>query len=148
MAKRKKSAKRGSSRRRRVGAIGGDGLKLAIGATIGAVAAGIVGAKLPATLDPKIKNAGMLVLGIFLAKNSNPIVRGGALGLAAVGGAGLVSGFLPAGTVGALRYDFDRQLSGFNDYPNNPQVRAISGFSVSPNNPQVNVISGIGAGAC
>lgn len=152
MAKRKKAVKR-STRRRRVGAIGGDGVKVILGAVVGSVAANLVASKLPATLDDKIKGAIIAVAGFFVAKQSSPMIKGLGIGMAASGGVTLAKAVLPAGTLGAIGYDWDR-LSGFNSYPNNPQLNAIAGFNVNPNNPQTNVIAGIdsragaGAGIC
>jgi hypothetical protein len=152
MAKKSKKSKTRTSRRRRVGAIGGDGLKLVLGAVAGAVVAGFASSKL-ASVDSKIKNAGMVVAGFLLAKNSNPLIKGAALGIAATGGVGLVAttGIMS----GAPLLEFG-QLSGFNEYPNNPQMNAIAGYSGATRGNEMNVISGItsaqaisaGAGMC
>lgn len=139
MAKRKKAPKK-TTRRRRVGAIGGDGLKLILGAIGGSIVAGVVGSKLPATLDDKVKGLILAAGGYFVAKQSSPIVKGMGIGIAATGGLTLAKAILPAGTIGALN---DAYMNGFNEYANNPQMNAIAGFSVNPNNPQMNVISGI-----
>lgn len=139
MAKRHHKTKKHHSRRRRVGAIGGDGMKMIIGAVAGAVAAGFASSKL-ATVDSKIKNGAMVVAGFLLTKNSNPMIKGAALGIAAIGGVGLVK---DTGIIsGAPMMELDR-VSGFNSYPNNPQLNAIAGFNQYVNNPQQNVISGV-----
>lgn len=141
MARRKKTAKKTSSRRRRVGAIGGDGLKLVIGAIAGSIAATYAG-NMVTGIDGKIKNGVMIAGGVLLSKQSNPFIKGAALGIAAKAGHGLLMDF---GVIGAgPMLDFDRQISGFDSYPNNPQLNAIAGFNSFPNRPELNVISGVG----
>jgi hypothetical protein len=134
MARRKKSVRK-SSRRRRIGAIGGGGdtVKLMIGTLGGAVAATFVGSKLPDSLDPKIKAAILLAAGFMIARQKSPIVRGLGLGFGTAGGAQLVNS-LSGGAVGAI---------GWEGSPNSPQLTTIAGFQSYPNSPQMNVISGV-----
>lgn len=140
MAKKKKTAKRRSTRRRRIGAIGGgDGLKLILGAAAGAIGGKLIASKLPASIDGKIKSAILIAGGFFLAgKAKNPLIKGVAVGMGATGAVALATDVLPAGTLGLIS-----EIGGFSQYPNNPQLNAIAGFNVHPNNPQLNVIAGI-----
>lgn len=98
--KRKKSTGR---RRRRMGAIGkGAGIQSILGIVGGAVAAKYVTAKLLPNVDSKIKSAGVIALGAFVMPRVLKGELGKALGngMVAVGGANLVSEFLPG--IGAM----------------------------------------------
>jgi len=95
---RKRSKKKSTTRRkRRVGAVGGLNLGSALGIIGGAVMGRYVAKKLLPNVDEKIKNAGVVALGLFLPKFLKSDM-GKALGngMIAAGGVGLVGGFLPA----------------------------------------------------
>lgn len=101
MAKKRKKAS--GRRRRRIGAIGkGAGIQSILGIVGGAVAAKYVTAKLLPNVDSKIKNAGVIALGAFVMPRVLKGELGKALGngMVAVGGANLVSEFLPG--IGAM----------------------------------------------
>lgn len=141
MARKRSSKKRGTSKRRRIGAVGGgDGVKLILGAIGGAVVSGLVSSKLPATMDDKIKGAILAVAGFFVAKQKSAIIKGMGVGIAASGGLTLAKSLLPAGAIGEIGY-----MAGFDQYANSPQLNTIAGFNQFPNSPQNNVISGVDA---
>lgn len=159
MAKKRKAVKRsGGRRRRRVSGIvpGKEQLMTLAGAAAGLAAVSFISSKLPSTLDAKIKSGIILAGGVFLAGQKNALVRGLGTGMAALGGYQLVNalkpGTLPAIT-GAPYVILDRQIAGYNNFPNNPQRNVIAGYNSYPNNPQRNVIAGVspvraaGAGA-
>lgn len=148
MAKRKHHKKHHTTKRRRVSGIGigGDGMKLVIGAIAGAVVGQIAKSKLT-SVDDTIKGGGMVVVGLLGAKSGNSLMKGAALGFGAVGGLALASKFLPAGTIGAVDYSNDGgRILGFDNYPNNPARNAIAGFNANPNQPNKTVISGVNSG--
>jgi hypothetical protein len=96
MAKRKKTKYR--SRRRRMGAIGSakGAATTALGIVAGAIAAKFVVKQFPQVND-KIKNAGVLALGVFLPKFAKgDFMKAVGHGMIATGGVGLASQFLPA----------------------------------------------------
>jgi hypothetical protein len=96
MAKRKKSRKTYSRRRRSMGAIGGQMVMDVAGLTLGAVLGKQVGKFLP-SLDSRLTAVGTIVLGAFLPKiSSTPLVRGIGNGMIAIGGSQLLGGFVPA----------------------------------------------------
>lgn len=134
MARKKRSVKK-SSRRRRIGAVngGGDTVKLMLGTLGGALAATFIGNKLPDSLDPKIKAGILLAAGFMIARQKSAIVRGLGLGFGTAGGAQLVNS-LSGGSIGAIGWDAN---------PNSPQLTTIAGFQNYPNSPQMNVISGV-----
>ena len=143
MARKKSTSKKGTSKRRRIGAVGGgDGVKMILGAIGGAVVSGIVSSKLPATMDEKIKGAILAVAGFFVAKQKSPLIKGMGIGVAASGGLTVAKSLLPAGTIGEIGY-----MAGFDQYANSPQLNTIAGagFNKFPNSPQNNVISGVDA---
>lgn len=150
MAKKRKSIKRRSTRRRRVSGIlpGKDAAMGVAGVVIGLAASSYASKIIPATLDPKIKSAILLAGGFLLMKQKNPIISGAAKGLAAVGAFQLVNALRP-GTLPAISgapsivFDNPSMISGFNSYPNNPQRNVIAGFNSYPNNPQRNTIAGV-----
>jgi Na+/phosphate symporter len=95
MARRRKSTKRRSSRRR-MGAVG----KANIQAALGIIAGAVIGTKVAGFIpvgDERIKNAAVLGIGLAF-----PMILKGELGKAigngmiAAGGAGLVGGLIPA----------------------------------------------------
>jgi hypothetical protein len=95
MARRRKSTKRRSSRRR-MGAVG----KANIQAALGIIAGAVIGKKVAGIIpvgDERIKNAAVLGIGLAF-----PMILKGELGKAigngmiAAGGAGLVGGLIPA----------------------------------------------------
>lgn len=97
MARRKqrKTTGRRYSRRRSVGAVGGQMVMDIAGLTIGAVLARQVG-KLVPTLDSKIQAIGKIALGVALPNFiKTPIVKGIGNGMIAIGGAELIGGFVP-----------------------------------------------------
>ena len=101
MAKKRKKAS--GRRRRRMGAIGkGAGIQSILGIVGGAVAAKYVTAKLLPNVDSKIKSAGVIALGAIVMPKVLKGELGKALGngMVAVGGANLVSEFLPG--IGAM----------------------------------------------
>ena len=95
MARRRKSTKRRSSRRR-MGAIG----KAGIGQALGIVAGAVIGKKVAQFIpigDDRIKNAAVLAIGVafpMLLKGDMGKAIGN--GMIAAGGAGLVGGLIPA----------------------------------------------------
>lgn len=151
MAKKKAKRRPAIKRRRSVSGImpGKSEVMTVAGVIGGLVAASLVADQLPATIDDKAKSALILAGGVLLLKQKNDLVKGAAMGLAAVGGYKLANSLLPAGSklpaIGnTTRYlTFNNPVSGFNDYPNNPQKNTISGFNNFPNNPQRNTISGV-----
>ena len=98
MARKRKSHKRRSSRRRRIGAVG----KTNIGAIAGLIAGAVAGrwvaksSMVPIEND-KIKNAAVVALGAFLPKFwKGEISKAIGNGMIAAGGVGLVGSFVPA----------------------------------------------------
>lgn len=151
MARKRKVTKRSRSRRRRVSGImpKKDDLMQVVGVAGGLVVASMVSDQLPATMDDKTKSAVSLVAGALLLGQKNSLIRGAAMGLASVGAYKLINSLLPADSklpaIGNnVRYlTFNNPVSGFNNYPNNPQLNTISGFNNYPNNPQRNTIAGV-----
>lgn len=147
MAKRRKKHGLKMRRKRRVSGIGGgDNLPLFIGAGVGAMAAGFIGGAIQKAVPkgwpawtPAVAAIGLGFLGV--AKLKQPILKGASLGLGAVGLASMGQEFIPGASVSGLG-DWHR-LSGFQNFPNNPQLNTIGGFQNFPNNPQLNTISGI-----
>lgn len=146
MAKRKKTAKRRTTRRRSVSGLvpSKDTLMQVVGVIAGLAVAGKGSGYIPVS-DGRAKAAIILAGGALLAVNKNNIIRSAGLGIAALGGYQLVNA-LKAGTLPAISgtpsFRLD-QVSGFNSYPNNPQRNVIAGFNSYPNNPQMNVIAGV-----
>lgn len=96
MAKKRKTKSR-SRRRSRVGAIPKSGIMNSIGVIAGAVAGKLVATKTLPNVDDKIKNAGVVALGILLPTfMKNELGKSIGTGMVAVGGLGLVGSFLPA----------------------------------------------------
>lgn len=144
MAKKSRKQKK-SPRRRRVGAIGGDAMKLILGAAVGGLAGNILANKVGASVDEKIKGGAMLVVGYMASKSSGAMVKGLGIGLAAAGGIKLGASLLPASVMSGIE-DAGGRLLGFDNYPNDPPRNVITGFNDFPNNPPANVISGINPG--
>lgn len=150
MARKRKSAKRSTGRRRsrRVSGImpDKDALMLVAGAVAGLAVVGFVNDKLPSTWDGKTKAAVLAVGGILLANQKNRLIQGAGAGVAALGGYKLINavspGTLPA-ISGSPMIRYDGQVAGFNNFPNNPQRNTIAGFNNFPNNPQRNTIAGV-----
>lgn len=96
MAKRRKKTSR--RRRSRVGAIKGGNLTNILGIVAGAVAGKLVAKKVLPNMDEKIKNAGVVAIGALgmpmLLKSE--LGKSIGAGMIAVGGAGLLGGFIPA----------------------------------------------------
>ena len=102
MARRKKSYKKRSVRRRssKMGAISGD-LMNVVGLIAGAAAGRIVATKLLPKLDSKIKNAGVVALGAFVFPK---LIKGGfgssiGAGMVAAGGLGIMQDFNVIGAI-------------------------------------------------
>ena len=102
MARRKKSYKKRSVRRRssKMGAISGD-LMNVVGLIAGAAAGRIVATKLLPKLDSKIKNAGVVALGAFVFPK---LIKGGfgssiGAGMVAAGGLGIMQDFNVIGQI-------------------------------------------------
>lgn len=96
MARRRKSTKRRSGRRRRMGAVGKANMTAALGIIAGAVIGKKVADFIPVG-DDKIKNAAVLAIGYFfptLVKGEMGKAIGN--GMIAAGGAGLVGKIIPA----------------------------------------------------
>ena len=152
MAKRRKAARskgRGNRRRRISGIVPGkETIMTLAGAAAGLAAVSFISSKLPATLDGKVKNIIIFAGGVILAGQKNALLKGVGTGMAALGGYQLINSLKP-GTLpvitGAPYVILDRQIAGFNNYPNNPQRNVIAGFNNYPNNPQRNVIAGLGS---
>ena len=95
--KRKTSKKRYTRRRSRVGAIPKGSIMNSVGVIAGAVAGKLVASKTLPNVDEKIKNAGVVALGILLPTfMKNELGKSIGTGMVAVGGLGLVGSFLPA----------------------------------------------------
>lgn len=95
MAKRRKKTR--TTRRRRMSGVGKSAVMDAVGVIAGAVAGRLVAKKLLPNVDEKIKNVGVIALGIFTPK----FIKGSfgsaiGSGMIASGGVGLVGSFLPA----------------------------------------------------
>lgn len=96
MARRRKSTKRRSGRRRRMGAVGKANITAALGIIAGAVIGKKVAGFIPVS-DERIKNAAVLGIGLAF-----PMILKGDMGKAigngmiAAGGAGLVGNLVPA----------------------------------------------------
>lgn len=96
MARKRKSRKTSRRRGRRMGAIKGGNVTSALGIIAGAVAGKFVVNKFLPNVDEKIKNAGVVALGVAF-----PMLLKGEMGKAigngmiAAGGAGLVGSFVP-----------------------------------------------------
>lgn len=96
---RKKNKKKIVYRRpkRSIGAIGAEAATEILATTAGAVTAGKLITMLSGKMDGKIASAIPLVVGVVLPKFvKNPMVKGVAQGMIAVGGMKLVTNFLPA----------------------------------------------------
>jgi hypothetical protein len=96
MAKRRKKTK-SYTRRRRMSGVGKSAVMDAVGVIAGAVAGRLVAKKMLPNVDEKIKNAGVVALGVFMPK----LIKGSfgsaiGSGMIASGGVGLVGSFLPA----------------------------------------------------
>lgn len=97
MAKRKRSKKTSRRRRGRVGAIPKGSIMSSVGVIAGAVAGRLVAQKALPNVDEKIKNAGVVALGILLPNfMKNDLGKSLGTGMVAAGGLGLVGSFLPA----------------------------------------------------
>jgi hypothetical protein len=95
--KRKKTSTKRRSRRGRVGAIPKGSIMNSVGVIAGAVAGKLVATKTLPNVDDKIKNAGVVALGILLPTfMKNELGKSIGTGMVAVGGLGLVGSFLPA----------------------------------------------------
>jgi len=96
MARRKRSTKKSSYRRRRMSGVGAMGSQItgALYTIAGAVAAGAVTKFLPATMNDKLKAAVPVVVGIMLPKYlKGNIGQGIGAGMVATGGLKLVQSF-------------------------------------------------------
>lgn len=98
MARRKKSAKRRTSRRRSVSGMPKGALVSTLGIIAGAVAGRLVSKKLLPNVDEKIKDAGVIAIGALLMPKILKSDLGRAIGngMIAAGGAGLVGAFVPS----------------------------------------------------
>lgn len=110
----RKSRKKGqkkSSRRRRMSGMGSNVIMQALGLVAGAAAGRIVGSssKILPNIDSKIKNAGVVALGVFLPKFvKNPISSSVGAGMIAVGGLGLLQS---TGVIGAIEDSMELPVS-------------------------------------
>lgn len=119
MARRKKSSKKRYSRRRSVGAIGKNSIMNVVGIAAGAAAGRVVSQKLNlGGLNPTVKSAGTIVLGMFFPK-----LMKGALGQS------IGTGMIAAGALGVMQGT--GVLQGIDD--------AIDGF------PMVGAFNDVGA---
>jgi hypothetical protein len=113
MAKKKKTKKSGS-RRRRVSGIGGPGLQMVLGAAVGAVGGNILAeqalTRMP-TLKPALVAAGQIGIGVMASRARNPLIAGVGLGLVAAGAQKVGSTFGVVSGVGSPR------LVQFNSRP-------------------------------
>lgn len=102
MARRRKKATSRRKGRRRMGAIGKAGMQSILGIVGGAIAAKFVTAKVLPNLDARIKSAGVIALGALVFPRIVKGELGKAIGngMVAVGGANLVSEFIPG--IGAM----------------------------------------------
>lgn len=122
MARRKKSKKSYSRRRRRMGAIGGSNVTNVLGIVGGAIAARMVVSKVLPNVDTKIKNAGVIALGVFMPKLlKGDLGKALGNGMIAVGGAGLVTEFLPG--LGAIEETIEFPVT-VGEVPDNISVIA------------------------
>jgi len=100
MARRKKHAKKTHHRRRRshMAGVPKGALTTILGITAGAVVGRMVAKKLLPSVDEKIKNAGVVVLGALVMPKVMKSELGRAIGngMIASGGIGLAGSFLPA----------------------------------------------------
>ena len=95
--KKRKTSKSRTRRRSRVGAIPKGSLMNSIGVIAGAVAGKLVATKTLPNVDDKIKNAGVVALGILLPSlMKNELGKSIGTGMVAIGGLSLVGSFLPA----------------------------------------------------
>lgn len=95
--KRKAKVTRRRSTRRSMGAVGAGMASDILSVTAGAVIAQKVVSMLSGRLDAKIASAVPVAIGVFLPKFvKNPMAKGVANGMIAVGGQKLVASFLPA----------------------------------------------------
>jgi len=104
MARRKRSTKKSSYRRRRMSGVGAMGSQItgALYTIAGAVAAGAVTKFLPATMNDKLKAAVPVVVGIMLPKYlKGNIGQGIGAGMVATGGLKLVQSFGILNGIGA-----------------------------------------------
>lgn len=140
MAKRRSKHSRGGRRSgRRVSGIipGKDVLMTGAGVAAGAYVATMISSKLPETFNDKAKAAVLALVGLFVAKQNNPLLRGIGLG---VFGAGALAGAKSLGVLGNVPLV---RLSGLQQFPNNPQIQTVSGFSQYPNMPQKSTVGNL-----
>jgi hypothetical protein len=110
----RKSRKKGqkkTSRRRRMSGMGSNVIMQALGLVAGAAAGRIVSSssKILPNIDSKIKNAGVVALGVFLPKFvKNPISASVGAGMIAVGGLGLLQS---TGVIGAIEDSMELPVS-------------------------------------
>lgn len=95
MAKRKKSAhRRSTSRRRKMSGASGETIKMFGGIMIGVIGGTMLAQKIAPTMDPKIKGAILTAGGLFAStKVSGGLMEGIALGASVAGGTTLLKGF-------------------------------------------------------
>ncbi len=152
MAKRKKSRKV-TRRRARVSGIS-TGLLPILAVAGGSVAATLIAQKaIPSTVNPKLVGAGLLAGGLLLSKMNNPLAKGLAFGLAAVGGLQLARSFnvvsgLPPLISGTDSIPFrmlapSHEMSVVGNPQGSPQMNLLNGFIGNPQNmPQMNILAG------
>jgi len=131
MARRKSRKKTTHRRSRRISGFGGD-LQILLAATAGAVGGKILQSKLAATMNPKIIAGASAAVGLFLAKNSNPMLKGVGIGLFTAGGTGLAQSFNLISGIGAPPITFVRDSTPL-----------INGAGMGAGYPEMNVVSGI-----
>lgn len=113
MARRRKTRRTRTTRRRRVSGFGGSDLQIALGVAFGAVGGAFVNsqvAKMTKPIDPKIVAGAEVVGGAFLAmKAKSPLLKGVGYGLVGTGANtaaksfGMISGFRALAPINGIR---------------------------------------------
>ena len=140
MAKRRKKTTHHKRRRSRVGAVPKGSIMASVGLIAGAVAGRLVAKKVLPNVDEKIKNVGVVAVGILLPKfMKSEMGKSIGNGMIAAGGLGLVGGFLPAISGVDDMIEFPVQVSGIDD-----GLSVIAGDDVMAGDDSLSVLAGMG----
>lgn len=134
MPRHKRSKRKTTTRSRRVSGVGNE-LQILLAATAGAVGGKILQSKIT-SVNPKIVAGISAAAGLFLAKTSNPLLKGVGIGLFTAGGTGLAQSFNLISGIGAPPIAFVRDST--------PLINGAGNMGAGY--PEMNVVSGLSGG--